>query len=109
MTQKKNGAAVSQRPIDYRYQVTPWVAERRADGWWITKSWSVVAGEKPKWEGPYPYPQDVAIAVARYICVELSNRHMSRVSFRKMSTSDPLYGLPPPPKVTPRRSGKAAV
>ena len=95
--------------MQYRYQLAQYLVERRPDGWYFAKTWSMVAGEKPMWLGPYDLPQDVCIAIARSQCAELSNRHHAQSSFHKVKPGDPLYGLPVAPKMTapPKRGGQS--
>ena len=64
--------------ILYRYQLAQFITERGPDGWYFAKTWSLAAGERPMWLGPYDLPQDVCIAMARSLCAELSNRHHAR-------------------------------
>ena len=92
-------SATKRDPVQYRYQLAQHLVERRQDGWYFAKTWSMVAGEKPMWLGPYDLPQDVCIAIARSLCAELSNRHHSQTSFHKVKPGDPLYGLPTAPKL----------
>ena len=105
------GATVktSREPVQFRYQLAQYVAERRPDGWYTAKSWSTSLGEKPKWEGPFDFPEDAAIAIARYLCAELSNRHMSKARFHQVKPGQALYGLPPAPALhRPRNNGGAS-
>lgn len=99
-----NGAkALTREPVQYRYQLAQWVAERRPNGWYIAKAWTTSNGEKPKWEGPYPFPEDAAISIALYLCAELSNRHMAKAKFHQIKFGNSLYGLPPPPDLSRTR------
>jgi hypothetical protein len=86
-----------------------WVAERRPDGWYIARSWTSSIGEKPKWEGPFAFPQDASIAIARYLCAQMSNRHQSKARFYRVKSTDPLFGLPPLPdlSISAKRGGKS--
>lgn len=95
--------AAPAREQQHRYLLAQWTADRREDGWYIAKSSAVAHGEKPRWEGPYPYPEDAAIAIARYLCAELSNRHMSRAKYHKIEVGSPYYGLPKPPNLASSR------
>ena len=101
--------APAREPMQFRYLLAQWVAERRTDGWYIAKSWTSASGEKPKWEGPFAFPQDASIAIARYLCAELSNRHQSKARFYRVKPTDPLFGLPPLPdlSISPKRGGKS--
>ena len=109
MTTKPTGAAASangarptpREPVQYRYQLSPYVAERRPDGWYIARSWSTAIGEKPKWEGPFEFPQDAAIAIARHHCAELSNRHHAKARFYQIKPGMALFGLPQLPDLQP--------
>ena len=100
----------AREPVQFRYQLAQWLSERRPDGWYIAKTWFAATGEKPKWEGPFAFPQDAAIAIARYLCAELSNRHMSKARFHQVKPASALYGLPASPDLmaatsTTRRTG----
>ena len=95
--------AAKREPVQYRYQLAQHLVERRPDGWYVAKSWTMVAGEKPMWLGPFDLPQDVCIAIARTLCAELSNRHHVQAAFHKVKPGDPLYGLPTAPKLAPPR------
>ena len=101
--------AAKREAVQYRYQLAQHLVERRPDGWYFAKTWSMVAGEKPMWLGPYDLPQDVCIAIARSQCAELSNRHHAQASFHKVNPGDPLYGLPVAPKMVapPKRGGRS--
>ena len=100
---------VKREAAQYRYQLAQHLVERRPDGWYFAKTWSMVAGERPMWLGPYDLPQDVCIAIARSQCAELSNRHHAQSSFHKVKPGDPLYGLPVAPKMVtlPKRGGRS--
>ena len=105
---KPSQPTASRDPVQYRYQLAQYVAERRPDGWYTAKAWSVSQGEKPKWEGPFAFPEDAAIAIARNLCSELSNRHMSKARFYNVKVGQPLYGLPTPPALlSPKKRGGA--
>ena len=99
----------TREPVQFRYLLTQWVVERRTDGWYIAKSWTSSSGEKPKWEGPFAFPQDAAIGIARYQCAELSNRHQSKARFYRVKPTDALFGLPPLPDllIGSKRGGKS--
>ncbi|MGE3844923.1 MAG: hypothetical protein AB7I50_25440 [Vicinamibacterales bacterium] len=86
----------------HRYLLAQWAVERRPDGWHIARSWLVAAGEKQKWEGPYRFPEDAALAIARYLAAELTNRHTARAKFHKIGNGSPLWGMPPPAKLPAR-------
>jgi hypothetical protein len=94
-------------PVQFRYLLAQWVTERRSDGWYIARSWASTSGQKPKWEGPFAFPQDAAIA--RYLCAELSNRHQSKARFYRVKPTDPIFGQPPLPdlSITSKRGGKS--
>ena len=96
----------AREPVQYRYLLAQWVAERRNDGWYIARSWTSSSGEKPRWEGPFAFPQDASIAIARYLCAELGNRHQSKARFYRVKPTDPLFGLPKLPDLsTPTKRG----
>ena len=108
-TKTAKPAAPTREPVQFRYLLAQWVAERRADGWYIARSWTSSIGEKPKWEGPFAYPQDASIAIARHLCTEMSNRHQSKARFYRVKPTDPLFGLPPLPDLSigSKRGGKS--
>lgn len=107
-TKTAKPTAPAREPVQFRYLLAQWVAERRSDGWYIGRSWASSSGEKPKWEGPFAFPQDASIAIARYLCAELSNRHQSKARFYRVKATDPLFGLPPLPdlSINSKRGGK---
>ena len=111
LTQPAAAATQRSRPeaVQFRYLLAQWAAERRSDGWFIARSWMSSSGEKPKWEGPFALPQDASIAIARYLCAELSNRHHSKARFHRVKPSDPLFGLPPLPdlSIDPKCGGRS--
>ena len=106
---KPKQEAANREAVQYRYQLVQHLVERRPDGWYFAKTWSMVAGERPMWLGPYDLPQDVCLAIARSQCAELSNRHHAQASFHKVKPGDPLYGLPVSPKMTapPKRGDRS--
>ena len=106
---KPTKEAAKREAVQYRYQLAQHLVERRPDGWYFAKTWSMVAGEKPMRLGPYDLPQDVCIAIARSQCAELSNRHHAQSSFHRVKPGDPLYGLPVTPKVAapPKRGDRS--
>lgn len=108
-TKAAKPATPVREPVQFRYLLAQWVCERRNDGWYIAKSWTSSTGEKPKWEGPFALPQDASIAIARYLCAELSNRHQSKVRFSRVEPTDSLSGLPPLPdlSISPKRGDKS--
>jgi len=108
-TKTAKPAAPAREPVQLRYLLAQWVAERRPDGWYIARSWTSSIGEKPKWEGPFAFPQDASIAIARYLCAQMSNRHQSKARFYRVKSTDPLFGLPPLPdlSISAKRGGKS--
>ena len=100
---KPTKEAAKREAVQYRYQLAQHLVERRPDGWYFAKTWSLAAGERPMWLGPYDLPQDVCIAMARSLCAELSNRHHAQASFHQVQPGNPLYGLPVAPKLAPAR------
>ncbi len=40
-------------PDRFTYALRQYTVERRVDGWWISRTWIVSAGEKPQWRGPF--------------------------------------------------------
>lgn len=99
----------AREPVQFRYLLAQFVAERRNDGWWVARSWTTSIGEKPRWEGPFPFPQEAVIAVARHLCAELSNRHQAKARFHQVKPNDPLFGLPQLPDLSSsaKRGGRS--
>lgn len=101
--------AAPAKPDQHRYLLAQWAVERRSDGWHIAKSWTASIGEKPRWEGPYSFPDDAAHAIARYLAAELTNRHTARAKFHKIGTGSPYWGMPMPQRLPARaKSGGAS-
>ncbi len=42
---KPTKEAVKREAVQYRYQLAQYLVERRPDGWYFAKTWSMVAGE----------------------------------------------------------------
>ena len=40
-------------PDKFTYALKDYTAERRATGWYISRTWAVSAAEKPQWVGPF--------------------------------------------------------
>lgn len=80
-------------PDKYTYALKAYTAERRKDGWWVTKTPVAIAGERPSWAGPYPTIEEGCLAIGRYLATEIANRHSVMIAGHKLKPSDPLYGL----------------
>jgi hypothetical protein len=80
-------------PDKFTYALKQYTAERRADGWWIARTWSVSAGEKPRWYGPFAGIETACLAVARRLAIEISDRHTHSIEWYGIKRSDPRYGI----------------
>ena len=91
LEQRTKTAAPDLRPrienIKFVYRLEPFTVERLKDGWWIRS-------DAVKKQGPFATPQDICIAIARWQCALLSNRHHSLTSFHGVKRDDPFFGLP---------------
>ena len=56
-------------------QRADFTAERRKDGWWVTKTPITFVSEKPTWSGSFPNIEDACLAIARMVATEIANRH----------------------------------
>ncbi len=92
-------------PDRFTYALKQHTAERRKDGWWVTRT--PFGDDKPNWSGPLPPIEEACLAIARFLAAELANRHSVQIAGHKIAPGDPLYGLKPTTRVQPRRRGKA--
>ncbi len=80
-------------PDKFTYALREFTAERRANGWWISRTWAVSAGEKPQWRGPFVTIETACLAIARRLATEIADRHTQSIEWHGIKDSDPLYGL----------------
>ncbi len=90
-------------PEKFTYALRQYTAERRGNGWWISRTWTVSAGEKPEWRGPFATIETACLAIARRLATEIADRHTHWIEWYGIKDSDPLYGL----KLTTRLKGRA--
>lgn len=79
----------------FTYALKGYSAEIRTDGWWIASTPFTVAGEKPKWSGPYQTIETACLAIARRLATEIADRHTRTIEAKKLTPGKPLYGLKP--------------
>jgi len=89
-------------PDKFTYALKQYTAERREDGWWISRTWAVSAGEKPQWRGPFATIETACLAIARRLATEIADRHTHWIEWYGIKRGDPLYGL----KLTTRLRNK---
>jgi hypothetical protein len=71
-------------------------------GWFVAKTVTNFAGEKPKWSGPFADIENACLSIARHLFVEVADRHTRSIEAHKIARSDPLYGLKPTTRLRPR-------
>jgi hypothetical protein len=90
-------------PDKLTYALAAYTAERRKDGWWIGKTVpSFVVGERTTWKGPFETIESACLSIARHLSVELADRHTRSIEARKITRTDPLYGLKPTTRLRAR-------
>jgi hypothetical protein len=89
-------------PDKFTYALKQYTAERRADGWWISRTWSASYGEKPQWRGPFATIETACLAIARRLATEIADRHTHSIERHGIKRNDPRYGL----KLTTRLRNK---
>jgi hypothetical protein len=82
-------------PEKFTYALKDYTAERLKTGWWISRTWTVSAGEKPQWTGPFAAIETACLAIARRLAIELADRHTQSIEWHGLKYNDPLYGLKP--------------
>ena len=82
-------------PEKFTYGLPGYTVERRACGWFIAKTSTTFAGEKPNWLGPFVDIENACLSIARRLFVELADRHTRSIETHKIARTDPLYGLKP--------------
>ncbi len=90
-------------PDKFTYALRQYTAERRKNGWWISRTWTVSAGEKPEWKGPFATIETACLAIARRLAIEIADRHTQWIEWHGIKYSDPLYGLKPTTRLRIRR------
>ena len=98
---------VDRSPSRFTYALKSYVAEIRSDGWWITRSWMVSVGEKPRWAGPFATIEDTCLAIARRLATEIADRHTTMSAAHDLKPGQPLYGLKPSTRLPAKTAGKA--
>ena len=82
-------------PEKFTYGLAGYTVERRACGWFIAKTLTTFAGEKPNWLRTVRGYRDACLSIARRLFVELADRHTRSIETHKIARTDPLYGLKP--------------
>jgi hypothetical protein len=83
----------------FTYALGSFTIELRSAGWFVAKTVTNFAGEKPKWSGPFKDIENACLSVARHLFVEVADRHTRSIEAHKIARSDPLYGLKPTTKL----------
>ncbi len=92
-------------PDRFTYALKRFTAERREDGWWISRTWTASYGEKPQWKGPFATIETACLAIARRLATEIADRHTHSIEWHGLKRSDPRYGL----KLTTRLRNKRQI
>jgi hypothetical protein len=80
-------------PTCHTYALKAYSCERRADGWYISRTPCNSTGDKTEWSGPYQTVETACLAIARRLATELVDRHTRSIEAHNMKPGDPLYGL----------------
>ena len=89
-------------PEKFTYALASYTAERRKDGWYISKTVPSFNGEKPKWSGPFADIENAYLSIARHLFVEIADRHTRSIESHKIGRTDQLYGLKPTTRLRAR-------
>ena len=95
--------AQSEPPSRFTYALAGYSAEIRSDGWYVAKTTSLFAGERPSWSGPFASIETAVLAIGRRLATEIADRHTRSIEWHKIKPGEPLYGLKPTTRL--RRSG----
>jgi hypothetical protein len=90
-------------PDRFTYALKDYTAERRANGWYISRTWAVSVGEKPQWVGPFATIETACLSIARRIAIELADRHTQSIERYGIERDHGLYGLKATTRLHPRR------
>lgn len=80
-------------PDKFTYALGQYTVERRENSWWISRTWTSAAGEKPQWRGPFATIETACLAIARRLATEIADRHTHWIEWYRIKRGDPLYGL----------------
>ena len=80
-------------PDKFTYALGQYTVERRANGWWISRTWLASAGEKPEWKGPFATIETACLSIARRLATEIADRHTRWIEWHGIQDRHPLYGL----------------
>jgi len=75
------------QPTQFTYALTSYLFERRTTGWYVARAVSSVAGEKPKWGGPFQDLENACVSAVRHQAAELADRHTRAIETRYMASS----------------------
>jgi hypothetical protein len=89
---RSNGA---HPPEKFTYALKDYTVEMRKSGWWVSRTWTVSAGEKPQWTGPFATIESVCLSIGRRLAAEIADRHTQSIEWYGLERNDPLYGLKP--------------
>lgn len=90
---EKPAATAASQSARVTYALKAYSAERRANGWYVSRTPLSVAGEKPEWSGPFQTIETAMLAIARRLATELADRHTRTIEARGIKAGDPMYGL----------------
>jgi hypothetical protein len=94
--QARSAKSKAKNPPDkFTYAQHQFTVQRRKRGWWISRTWTASAGEKPEWSGPFATIETACLAIARRLAIEIADRHTQSIERHGIEPEDPLYGLKP--------------
>ncbi len=96
-----------QPPREFSTALKSYTAKRTEKGWYVARSRSLVAGEKPEWTGPFETIETACLAIARRHATEIADRHSMMVEAHKIKPGTPLYGLKGTTRLRQAKTGKA--
>ncbi len=92
----------------FTYALKAYTAERRAKGWFIARTWSQFAGEKPDWIGPFATIEAACLAIGRRLATEIADRHSMMIAAHTIKPDNPLYGLKPTTRLRQKRGATSS-
>jgi hypothetical protein len=94
-TAKPKPAAWNTPPEKFTYALAAYTVERHEKGWFIAKTSTTFAGERPNWLGPFVTIETACLSIGRHLATEIADRHTRSIEFHGIGRSDALYGLKP--------------
>jgi hypothetical protein len=98
----------SKVPDKFTYALRQFTAELRATGWWISRTWTSAAGEKPEWKGPFATIETACLAIARRLAIEIADRHTQMIEWHGIEETSPLYSLKATTRLRQKRTKVSA-